>query len=462
MKPTIYKNRERKRFVNTAGNAQFLDALGIAGASCAFSLRKLRGAYNGPAIYVRRDSDNQQTGIGFLPNGDFDIYSLMGWVGAENLILWSVDFTQSSVWTAVSSNIIKNAIRSPNGISYAQKMVGLSLAENSLKQAYNYTAGQQVTGSIFVKKGEFNSIGIAVSSSLTTSPGNAVFDLTKITAGFSGSVQNATIKDIGDGWFRCTWTFTPTVSGVNSGGFWITFPTTTNDGVSGIYLWGAQLNNGAVALDFCATGGAATASGSGFVSYWFDQSGNGRDLTQATLANQPRIVNAGVIDRFPNGKPGIYTDGVSDWMTVNFTSPVKMPFVRSCVIKPIGVGSVLPTRRILTSPEDTTLYIQNGTGNLNSFTNGRVNETLKVNVPANPVSIFEGFDSGSPYGSYNGNWMTGDNTFAVANLNGVSMGGDNRGAFSEVIFGDIIVMPFHKNDNSRRALELNQKTYWGL
>ena len=41
---------------------------------------------------------------------------------------------------------------------------------------------------------------------------------------------------------------------------------------------------------------AFVGSGNGFVVTWYDQSGNGRDVTQATAANQPRIVNSGVIE----------------------------------------------------------------------------------------------------------------------------------------------------------------------
>jgi hypothetical protein len=37
-------------------------------------------------------------------------------------------------------------------------------------------------------------------------------------------------------------------------------------------------------------------SGSAFVVTWYDQSGGGNDFTQATHANQPRIVNAGTYD----------------------------------------------------------------------------------------------------------------------------------------------------------------------
>ena len=43
-------------------------------------------------------------------------------------------------------------------------------------------------------------------------------------------------------------------------------------------------------------------AGSGFVSIWYDQSGNSRNASQPTQANQPRIVSAGVMDT-QNGKP---------------------------------------------------------------------------------------------------------------------------------------------------------------
>lgn len=49
---------------------------------------------------------------------------------------------------------------------------------------------------------------------------------------------------------------------------------------------------------------AFVGSGSGFVSVWYDQSGNARNATQTTAANQPRIVNAGVVETL-NGRPTV-------------------------------------------------------------------------------------------------------------------------------------------------------------
>ena len=48
----------------------------------------------------------------------------------------------------------------------------------------------------------------------------------------------------------------------------------------------------------------------GFVTTWYDQSGNGRNATQTTAANQPQIVSSGsVITK--NGEPALYGNGTS-------------------------------------------------------------------------------------------------------------------------------------------------------
>jgi hypothetical protein len=54
---------------------------------------------------------------------------------------------------------------------------------------------------------------------------------------------------------------------------------------------------------------------SGFVRTLYDQTGLGNHFQQTTLANQPRIVNAGVVDTV-NGKPSMFFDGTNDVLTV--------------------------------------------------------------------------------------------------------------------------------------------------
>jgi hypothetical protein len=48
--------------------------------------------------------------------------------------------------------------------------------------------------------------------------------------------------------------------------------------------------------------------GNGFISKWYDQSGNARDLVQVTAGSQPKIVNSGTVYT-TNSKPSVYLLG---------------------------------------------------------------------------------------------------------------------------------------------------------
>jgi hypothetical protein len=52
-------------------------------------------------------------------------------------------------------------------------------------------------------------------------------------------------------------------------------------------------------------------AGNGFVTTWYDQSGNGRNATQSTATNQPQIVSSGVVNKV-NSKPSLLFDGSND------------------------------------------------------------------------------------------------------------------------------------------------------
>jgi len=58
---------------------------------------------------------------------------------------------------------------------------------------------------------------------------------------------------------------------------------------------------------------AFVGTGSGFVTIWYDQSGNSRDATQTTAGNQPQIVSNGVVNTF-NSKPCVKFDGSNDFI----------------------------------------------------------------------------------------------------------------------------------------------------
>jgi hypothetical protein len=64
----------------------------------------------------------------------------------------------------------------------------------------------------------------------------------------------------------------------------------------------------------------------GFVTTWYDQSGNGRNATQTTATNQPQIVSGGSVI-LENSKPSVQFDGSNDYMQLNFNDKVQSIFV---------------------------------------------------------------------------------------------------------------------------------------
>ena len=78
----------------------------------AWSLRRLRGGYNGACLNVRRDSDNAASDIGFTAAGDLDIASLLAFVGTANGFVTTL-YDQASN-SSTSSNLAQsNTARQP-------------------------------------------------------------------------------------------------------------------------------------------------------------------------------------------------------------------------------------------------------------------------------------------------------------------------------------------------------------
>lgn len=105
-------------------------------ADAAYSLRKLRTAYSGSAIRVRRSSDNTEQDIGFLGN-DLDTASLLSFVGANDgrVVRWydqqgsntAFQVTASSQPYIVVSGVIQQQDSKPCLVSNATNM-GLALS----------------------------------------------------------------------------------------------------------------------------------------------------------------------------------------------------------------------------------------------------------------------------------------------------------------------------------------------
>jgi hypothetical protein len=92
-------------------------------------------------------------------------------------------------------------------------------------------------------------------------------------------------------------------------------------------------------LAFTGTG----ALSNGFVTTWYDQSGNARNATQTTALNQPQIVSSGSV-LVKNGKPTAQFDGTNDFLdltSITTSNSIYSTFDISTVT--VAINSKFPT-----------------------------------------------------------------------------------------------------------------------
>ena len=82
---------------------------------------------------------------------------------------------------------------------------------------------------------------------------------------------------------------------------------------SDIGFSGANLDTSAL-TSFCS-------GTNGFVTTWYDQSGNARNATQTTASNQPQIVSSGSVINV-NSKPSLKFDGSNDGFSVTLSGNI--------------------------------------------------------------------------------------------------------------------------------------------
>jgi hypothetical protein len=183
----------------------------------------------------------------------------------NNRFAQSEDFSQT--WNPVSSSVSSNQTTAPNGTSTADLILDtVDTGEHYIYQTIDGTTGI-VTGSEYVLSTYAKFYNTPYIAFKTNTGAQAWFDVqTGVTGSYTGS--NATITNVGNGWYRCALYFT---SSVATGPYnqQIHLALADNDltfagtGTSGSYLWGAQFENGNLLGPYRKTEGSGfTVSGS--------------------------------------------------------------------------------------------------------------------------------------------------------------------------------------------------------
>jgi hypothetical protein len=212
--------------------------------------------------------------LGFTENFDNAAWTKSNAFVQTNIRTYSQDF-DNAVWASTNLNQTGtpawvNVTTAPDGSQTADKLIATAVAglHRVVGGALATTSGSGYTMSLFVKQGEYAKVGIG---EFNNGVGYATFNVLTgvvISVGGTGS-PTAAIQSVGNGWFRCSLTFTAAafsrfdVYALNNS-YTTGDPasyTYTGDGTSGIFIWGAQLVQGTSAGDYKATYAAAAAVG---------------------------------------------------------------------------------------------------------------------------------------------------------------------------------------------------------
>ena len=202
--------------------------------------------------------------------------------------------------------------------------------------------------------------------------------------------------------------------------------------------------------------------GDAYVSTWHDQSGNGRDFTQGTFANMPKIVSSGTTIT-QNSKPIIEFDGSTRYMDISSQQTFSDEFFMTFAIRP-------------TSNANAYGVLLNGQGSADNRVRIYENRTTEINVKGTIFTQPLGWDIGT-YTNYTIERGASDaikqyfyGTIHSSDSRSVNwsllfrLGGNETATTTESLHAQVSEMIFWNTDESsnRVAIESNIRSFYSI
>ena len=329
-----------------------------------------------------------------------------------NLLMWSEDFRNTAdagearPWLYSNASITSNAVIAPDG-----SLTGDKLKENA-STAWHYIRGTPVSFtpqvysfSIYAKAAERSVLQIIPNGSAFPSS-YANFDLSAGIVSASSGLEDSFIIPAKDGWYRCVVVDTATATVSTNAAFVACYDSPlasrassyTGNGTSGIYIWGAQLEEGSFPTSYIPTEGStvtraadvASITGTNFSS-WYNQD-------EGTVFADCTVIGDNGANQF------IYS--ISDG----------------------ALGNEI--RAFKTSANDSlTTAIEDSVNGITSSQFGNANSPFGV-----PFTFAHGFANNSAARAINGIVTTPDTTVTVPSVNQVRIGARMNETFPSCIY----------------------------
>jgi hypothetical protein len=169
-----------------------------------------------------------------------------------NLLTYSEQF-DNAAWTKTNSTVTTNATTAPNGTLTAEKLITNSGASSGRASvSITAAANTSATLSCFAKQGETSVFGLFISDGVT---GRAAdFDLiTGTVSGTPTAGMTASIQPVGNGWYRCVVTVDSASLAGTTRSLRIVQTVISNDGTSGLFIFGAQFEQSSTVGEYIPT-----------------------------------------------------------------------------------------------------------------------------------------------------------------------------------------------------------------
>jgi hypothetical protein len=315
-----------------------------------------------------------------------------------NLITESAVFSGYSASNAV---ITDNSITSPDGT-----LTGAILADDNaggtgtvqISKTVTVDVSSAYTWSVFAKKKDLDFIALRTSNFTTPINNNSFFDLNLGTVVSAGSGNVAEIENYGNGWYRCSVTFT-TDAADTSGTLQIrlsqngTSTTVDLDNTSNIYTWGWQFEKGSYATSYIPTYGSVQTR----LGESCNNSGSAQDFNSAEGVLYAEI--SGFENDLSNRRISLSDGTANNSIRIFYYNDGGTVFFRKYVG---GVQTSIATIGSINQHELTKIAIKYNSTNFDIFANGvKISTNLDSNSfptnTLNKIGFADGSGSGTPF-----------------------------------------------------------------
>jgi len=177
-----------------------------------------------------------------------------------NLLLRSEEFGDA-VWLKIAVSVNADVEVAPNGTLTADKLVedtATSVHQLAVNLSFNYVSGTTYTLSCYIKAAGRSRFQLAWRSDWFPPDSGAAADLLAGTIS-PGANATGTITAVGNGWYRISVTSTADATGSSPSDLFLSLVNNagssnyTGDGTSGVFIWGAQLEQSSTVGEYIPT-----------------------------------------------------------------------------------------------------------------------------------------------------------------------------------------------------------------